>query len=265
MSSETIREAGLFRFVNRTKYNGEDIEAIFNLWRTAAKNQTGNPNVEPRRHHYGHAVDVFDISDYKPAVVFVKSREWRADSRQSIDVIRPEYLHRPGYAASTAWKISVVEPSRLFQSEVEALSHGLEFAPAELSVQFVKMFMQMFSEIEGLTAAATYTAMKDMATEQARQIKIRINSKRENPATNPDRKMRVVRSRAANAAASLSYSGGDAVRHLEVFRSQLKNFMSAFAATKVATDFSPAEADEIHRDLSNLIARIEAYKQELIG
>jgi hypothetical protein len=265
MSEEKIRQAGPFRFVNRTKYNGDDIEAIFNLWRAAAKNQTGRPETEPSRHRHGHPVDVFDISDYKPARVFVTQREWQPGSNRSVEVVRPEYLNGPGYAASTSWKLSIVEPSRLFQSEVEALSHGPEFAPAELSVQLAKLFMRMFSEIEGLSSAGTYQAMKDTVIEQAGQIKIRIESKRENAATNSDRKMRVVRSRAANATNALIYSGGDAARHLEVFRRQLKNYMPDFVATKVDTDFTVAEADALIRDLAGLICRIENYKQELIG
>lgn len=265
MSSEKIRQAGPFRFVNRTKYNGQDIEDIFNLWRAAAKNATGNPDVEPSRHRYGHPVDVFDISDYKPARVFVTQREWQPGSNKSIEVVRPEYLHGPGYAASTSWKISIVEPSRLFQSEVEALAHGPEFAPAELSVQLVKLFMRMFSEIDGIVASSAYQAMKDMVTQQAAMVKIRIESKRENVATNSDRKMRVVRSRAANATNALVYSGGDAARHLEVFRSQLKNHMADFAATGIDTNFTAAEADALLSNLADLIRRIENYKQELIG
>ena len=138
--SDIITEAGVFRFINRTRYNSEDIANLYTGRLAAAKAATGG-GVQLTSGGGRENVNVYELADYKPAVVWETRNVWNGTRSESKRVAH--MVKAPGWAVSNNWKLNILPPDRLYENPVEALTVMNEdepLAPAELSVQLVNAF-----------------------------------------------------------------------------------------------------------------------------
>ena len=264
MSEETIREAGPFKFINRTRYNGEDLASLFNLTREWLKRELKDPNAEPRRNKYQPPVEVFDINDFNPGNVFTYRGEWNEITKRTTQVLRPTYISGPGSAASTSWKLGIVPPHRLYANEVEMLTAATEnLAPPELSRQVAVMFRDLFPDSD-----LDYDSSKrrsEWIDAEALNIRVRIMPERENPASSGDRKLRVVRTRVANNVARLAYDVGDVRHRMQAIDHLSRGMQGDFVKAQLSPTFSHTEIAELLEKVRDLTDRIESYKAELLA
>ncbi len=263
MAEDTIVTAGEFRFINRTKYNSDDIAALFNVYRSSVKAQWGE-QYEPRQEVWaGHpAVEVFDISDYNPKQVFYDRWDWDGNSSKRIKVVRPEYVSAPGHTVSTTWRLGLVPPTRLYASELEALTAGVEVAPAELSRQLLRTFMNIFTA--GMPQDGRETVRAKVLS-AAQVLPLRISARRANKAHTERRKNRIHETRAANRLSMVTHAAHDARNHLEALETAVKHGFEGLVAANLDPSFSVEEVQHVKNAISHLIRRVEDQKRDIVG
>lgn len=186
--SDTITTAGDFRFINRTRYNSQDIANLF-LGRLAAANAGTGSVVTLANGQRGGDMLLFELGDYKPAVVWQEVSSWNGTA--SVNHRKANFVNPPGWAVSNNWKLNMVPPERLYENPVEALTAMAEehpTAPSEFSVQLVHAF-RYISRLETSNWRDQQDAEKAAEAWAATQ-RIRIMPKRENPLKTDTRQAR---------------------------------------------------------------------------
>lgn len=268
MADEIITTAGPFKFINRTKYNSDDIAAMFLMFREIAREAFNDPTLElePSRYRAGRFVDVYDISDFNPKEVFKKVRSWDNNLGRAAEVVRPDYASEPGNSPSTAWKIGLVPPDRLYQTPLEALSAGPEAeVPEEFKVQLMDALASRFMGGRLDSDYQTGRKAKEAAREAAKTMQVRVMRKRANSASSGDRKLRVARTRGANVLNGLVWQLGDTYRLAMSAVSYGENSIATLRDADVEIPFTKEELLEIARIIAEMRDRAENFRKELIG
>ena len=189
--SDIITEAGELRFINRTRYNSEDIANLFLGWKEAFKKASGETAIFGPTHEN---VEVFEIGDYNPAAVWQKTQVWTPDGRTSSQMDMPHFVHPPGWSIKTNWRLGIVTPEKLHKNPLEALSSqvGAEHAatghlPEQLSVAFISMFRVQVNDWRIQQEA------RSAASNWAKTQTIRIMKKRQNPLSSATRRDKLER------------------------------------------------------------------------
>ena len=268
MADEIITTAGPFKFINRTKYNSDDIAAMFLKFQEVARAVFNDPELqlEPSRYRAGRFVEVYDISDFNPKHVFRKVRTWDNNGGRAMEVVRPDYASEPGNSPSTAWKIGLVPPDRLYHTPLEALSAGPEAAvPEEFKVQLMDALSSRFMGGRLDSDYQNGRKAKDAAKEVAKTMQVRVMNKRANSASSGDRKLRVARTRGANVLNGLVWQLGDTYRLALSAASYAENCISTLRDADVEIPFTKEEVLEISRLIEEMRVKAENFRKELIG
>lgn len=260
--SEIIKECGVFRFINRTRYNSDDICYILNCYRDAVRRITENEEKELIYDNYRmDGVPLYDITDYNATAVFVSQHVW--ENGQHHKRIGPVYTNPPGYSPSTQWKMGLVVPTRLYLTEMEAITQGLEVAPFAFTSQVADMLFRLFrsGEGNGVDPDAQFEAKARLRREDFR---IRINAKRESSATSDNRKSRVLRGRCANLAGNDISRLYDVRNHMTTFSNAFKANLNEYERADVPLEFSAEEAASIHTAVEILLDKLHRFKSGLL-
>lgn len=190
--SDIIREFGIFRFINRTRYNSEDIGRLFEEFAAAAV-AYGAPADKPLRHDQYKVGEgmIYDFGDYNPTETMRVMNTWDNGKRVTKEVIN--YVNGPGYSPNTKWKINILPPHKLYSNPVEALAADQNLAPAALTEQLLPTIMGLF-RVEGMDwqrQNAIRDHIRAKLVEHPQPFRIRIEAKRESPQTSSLRKNRV--------------------------------------------------------------------------
>lgn len=190
--SDVIREFGVFRFINRTRYNSEDIGRLFEEFAAAAV-AYGAPADKPLRHDQYKVGEgmIYDFADYNPTEPMRVMNTWENGRRVTKEVLN--YINGPGYSATTKWKINILPPHKLYSNPVEALAADQNLAPASLTEQLLPTIMGLF-RAEGMDwqrQNAIRDHVRAKLVEHPQPFRIRIESKRESSLKSSARKNRV--------------------------------------------------------------------------
>ena len=190
--SDIIREFGLFRFINRTRYNSDDIGRLYEEYAAAAV-AYGAPEDKPLRHDQYKVGEgmIYDFGDFNPAETMRVMNTWDNGRRVTKEVV--SYINGPGYSLNTKWKINILPPHKLYSNPVEALSADQNLAPAGMTEQLLPTIMGLFRS-EGLDwqrQNAIREHVRAKLVEHPQPFRIRIGAKRESPQTSSLRKNRV--------------------------------------------------------------------------
>lgn len=268
MSEEIITTAGPFKFINRTKYNSDDIAAMFLRFIEIAREIYQDPALEVKASQYraGRFVDVYDICDFNPKQVFQKVRTWDNNSGKAVEQVRPDYASEPGNSPSTAWKIGLVPPDRLYSTPLEALSAGTEAAvPVEFKVQLMAALTSRFTGGALDSNYQTGRVVIEAAKEAAKTMELRVMKKRANPTSSDDRRLRVARTRGANVLNGLVWQLGDVYRLALSASSYAESCVSTLRDAEVEIPFTKEELVQIADLVAGLRDRAETFRKELIG
>lgn len=186
--SDIITTAGDFRFINRTRYNSQDIANLF-LGRLAAANAGTGSVVTLSRGQRGGDMMLFELGDYKPAVLWEEVSVWNGTA--NVKHRKANFVNPPGWAVSNNWKLNMVSPERLYENPVEALTAMSEeqpVAPSAFSVELAHAF-RYISRLETTNWRDQQDADKAVDAWAATQ-RIRIMPKRENSLKSDTRQAR---------------------------------------------------------------------------
>jgi hypothetical protein len=133
---------GLYSIVNSTRYNTDDLVALF---------QDLVKAYEERGFSVKHAHDgtpqgmVIDIGDYNPSSVWEQERQWDSTLNQYSTKKSRIYVKRGGYSLTVRFKVGLIPPEKLYDNPLEALvsADEDERAPAEMSERIVCRFQEM--------------------------------------------------------------------------------------------------------------------------
>jgi hypothetical protein len=182
MAEEIIHTEGQFRFINRTRYESEDIKAILRLYSEVAQ-QHGAPSDKPVRPDRYRDEDslVYDIADYNPSVVWEDKSVWESNGNRPVTKRVGNFVRMPGWSLSTRWKIGFISPEKIHSSPLEALSSDTTKSTPEFVTAVAEMILYMFApNVSGWESLSAVKASA-LALVKSRGLEIRVNAKRENP------------------------------------------------------------------------------------
>jgi len=135
---------GLYSIVNSTRYNTDDLVALF---------QDLVKAYEERGFTVEHAHDgtpqgmVIDIEDYNPSSVWEQKRQYDPGTNQYSTKKSRIYVKRGGYSLTVRFKVGLIPPEKLYDNPLEALvsADEDERAPAEMAERIICRFQEMLS------------------------------------------------------------------------------------------------------------------------
>jgi hypothetical protein len=131
-----ITNSGLWRIENETRYNTEDLVAIFNVYEdalTALMEDQGQP-----LRSACDGLGVIRFRDYSPVVRSVKIARTTAEG--SVCSSERVFVRRPPWGCNNEKVAGLVKPSMLFDSPLEALAHSAsgDQAPKGFSMAVIR-------------------------------------------------------------------------------------------------------------------------------
>lgn len=262
--SDIINEVGLFRFINRTRYNSEDICHIMRVFEDTALKH-GAPADKPYHHSQYRVMAgmVYDFGEYQPKVIGTRRQDGYVNGQRFTRTV-VDYINGPGYSTSTKWKINILPPHRLSDNPMENLIAGHDFAPDDLTQQLTNVIMGLFrTNVDYRVSNAINDEVRRVLFETKDPHRIRIMPRRESAVSSAGRKKRVEAGQARAAYIGTRENLREAVKSLVQACSRLKDLEEHSSNISFEMPTSPDRLASLLNDASIILGRMDRGCAEL--
>jgi hypothetical protein len=259
MAEEVLREAGIFRFYNRTRYSSDDIIHIFRVMEATAIEQGASKETPLKLDQYRvESGMVYDFGDYNPAESQRTESTWENGNRVSKTVLN--CVNGPGYSASTRWKINLLPPHRIHTNPIEALTADQTYAPSEMTTQLTGAIMGLFRPdfVDWQRVNVWRERVYEKLTGGPNPHLIRINAKRESPTQSSTRKNRVALGMARVCFMNTREGFREAINALTIACRRSADLEEHLRGTDIVAPVSAAEVAEVIRKVDEILGRLES-------
>ena len=205
---------GVLTIANSTRYNTDDLLALFNSYEDGIVSCGQTPRLDAPH------TSMVDVVDYKPGRIYADRNYWDVTEHRSVTTRVYQYVKPLSWSITSRNVVGLVPPDRLYDNPVEALTKiDSAFAPPLMVEQIMARLAGLYFYGSWDARRTTLEAMRGSIA--SGHLKLRIEEKRA-PAKISDIRQRKARAAAFGSAKGISADFERIRTELGVLRAHLR-------------------------------------------